>query len=61
MTNLVGRTAIVTGAARGLGRTYAMKLIEAGMNVVAADKADVAETLELMYGPGRPLGVTYPA
>jgi len=58
MTNLVGRTAIVTGAARGLGRTYAIKLMEAGMNVVAADTADVAETLELMYGPGRPLGAT---
>jgi len=58
MTNLVGRTAIVTGAARGLGRTYAMTLMEAGMNVVAADTADVAETVGLMYGPGRPLGVS---
>ncbi len=57
MINLVGRTAIVTGAARGLGRTYAQKLVEAGMNVVAADKADVKETLELMYGPGKGLGV----
>jgi len=57
MTNLVGRTAIVTGAARGLGRTYAQKLIEAGMNVVVADKADVKGTLELMYGPGKSLGV----
>ena len=57
MMNLVGRTAIVTGAARGLGRTYAQKLIEAGMNVVAADKADVKKTLEAMYGPGKALGV----
>ena len=57
MTNLVGRTAIVTGAARGLGRTYAQKLIEAGMNVVVADKADTKETLDLMYGPGKALGV----
>ena len=56
MTNLVGRTAIVTGAARGLGRTYAQKLIEAGMNVVVADKADVKDTLEVMYGPGKTLG-----
>ena len=58
MTNLVGRTAIVTGAARGLGRTYAQKLMEAGMNVVAADKADTKETLELMYGSGKALGVS---
>lgn len=58
MTNLVGRTAIVTGAARGLGRTYAQTLIEAGMNVVVADRADVKETLELMYGPGKSLGVS---
>src|SRR5262245_14788299 len=58
MTNLVGRTAIVTGAARGLGRTYAQKLTEAGMNVVVADKADVNETLGLMYGPGKAIGVS---
>jgi NAD(P)-dependent dehydrogenase (short-subunit alcohol dehydrogenase family) len=58
MTNLVGRTAIVTGAARGLGRTYAQKLMEAGMNVVVADKADTKETLELMYGSGKALGVS---
>jgi 3-oxoacyl-[acyl-carrier protein] reductase len=58
MMNLVGRTAIVTGAARGLGRSYAMKLLEAGMNVVVADKDDLSETLELMYGPGKPLGVS---
>jgi 3-oxoacyl-[acyl-carrier protein] reductase len=57
MMNLMGRTAIVTGAARGLGRTYAMKLIEAGMNVVVADLADTGETMELMYGPGRALAV----
>lgn len=34
---LAGRTAIVTGAARGLGRTMATALIEAGANVVFAD------------------------
>src|SRR5687767_14382494 len=40
------------------GRTYAQKLMEAGMNVVAADKADTKETLELMYGSGKALGVS---
>jgi 3-oxoacyl-[acyl-carrier protein] reductase len=57
MLNLVGRTAIVTGAARGLGRAYAAKLMEAGMNVVAADKADASETVGMLYGPGRALAV----
>ncbi len=57
MFNLVGRTAIVTGAARGLGRAYAIKLMEAGMNVVAADTADTAETVGAFYGAGRGLGV----
>jgi len=53
MMNLMGRTAIVTGAARGLGRTYAMKLMEAGTNVVVADKADTGETMGLLYGPAK--------
>ena len=57
MMNLMGRTAIVTGAARGLGRAYATKMMEAGMNVVVADKTDTAETMELMYGPGKALAV----
>ncbi len=58
MNNLHGRTVIVTGAARGLGRAYALKLMEAGMNVAVADKADTAETMELLYGPGRGLAVS---
>lgn len=36
-SQLEGRTAIVTGAARGLGRTMASALIKAGANVVFAD------------------------
>ncbi|MBT6119035.1 MAG: SDR family oxidoreductase [Rhodospirillaceae bacterium] len=35
--NLEGKTAIVTGAARGLGRSIALTLAEAGADVVAAD------------------------
>ncbi|MCW5771827.1 MAG: glucose 1-dehydrogenase [Rhodospirillaceae bacterium] len=58
MTNLVGRTAIVTGAARGLGRAYAMKMMEAGMNLVVADKGDVGETMELLYGAGKAIAVS---
>ncbi len=57
MLNLHGRTAIVTGAARGLGRAYALKLMEMGMNVVAADKADATDTVKAMYGPGKGLAL----
>lgn len=56
--NLFGKTAIVTGAARGLGRAYATKMYEAGMNVVVADRAPVDETLAGLYGPGKARGTT---
>jgi NAD(P)-dependent dehydrogenase (short-subunit alcohol dehydrogenase family) len=38
----VTRVAIVTGAAKGLGRSYALALAEAGYAVVAADMLDTA-------------------
>lgn len=34
---LEGKVAIVTGAARGLGRAYALRLAELGADVVIAD------------------------
>ncbi|MBT5264925.1 MAG: SDR family NAD(P)-dependent oxidoreductase, partial [Rhodospirillaceae bacterium] len=34
--DMAGKVAIVTGAARGLGREYAIKLAAAGAKVVAA-------------------------
>lgn len=37
MTDLSGRTAIVTGAGQGLGRSYAVALAKAGANVVVND------------------------
>lgn len=55
--NLAGKTAIVTGAARGLGRTYVHRLIDAGVNVVAADTRDCAETVGSAYGAGKGLAV----
>lgn len=37
MTNLDGKTAIVTGGARGIGRQYALRLGDDGANVAVAD------------------------
>ena len=56
--NLTGKTAIVTGAARGLGRAYAQKMVEMGVNVVAADIADCEDTVRGAYGPGTIVGTT---
>src|SRR5712691_3228479 len=39
------KVAVVTGAARGLGRAYAVALAGAGIDVVAVDVADAAETV----------------
>ncbi len=50
-------TAIVTGAARGLGRTYCRALSDAGFDVVAADLADPSETVdEIRAAGGRAVG-----
>lgn len=56
--NLTGKTAIVTGAARGLGQAYAQKMVEMGVNVVAADIADCSETVDAAYGPGKIVGTS---
>ena len=48
--NLAGKTAIVTGAARGLGQAYAKAMAAEGMNVVVADREDVGGTLAAL-GP----------
>jgi p-cumic alcohol dehydrogenase len=44
---LAGKVAIVTGAARGLGREFVRVLAEAGARVVAADVNDCSETAAL--------------
>ncbi|WP_181780448.1 mycofactocin-coupled SDR family oxidoreductase [Pseudonocardia pini] len=67
MTDLTGRVALVTGAARGQGRSHAVHLAAAGADVVALDicaqidtvtypmstPADLAETARLVEGHDR--------
>ena len=54
-----GKVAIVTGAARGLGRQYACSLGAAGAAVVAADKRDCTDTVAAVESAnGRALGIS---
>jgi NAD(P)-dependent dehydrogenase (short-subunit alcohol dehydrogenase family) len=46
------KVAIVTGAARGLGRAYALRLAEEGAKVVVADVLDGSETVEAIKQRG---------
>lgn len=53
---LEGRTALVTGAARGIGRVVARVLAEAGARVALADRdADVNRTAEELHAQGYPV------
>ena len=53
-----GEVVIVTGAARGLGRAYALALAREGYSVVAADIADPAPVVtEIEEAGGTAIGV----
>lgn len=44
MFSLAGKTAVVTGASRGLGQGMALGLAEAGANIIGAGISDMMET-----------------
>jgi 2-deoxy-D-gluconate 3-dehydrogenase len=51
--DLTGKTAIVTGAFRGLGRGMAIGLAEAGADLVLVDREEATETSERVRSLGR--------
>ena len=51
--DLAGKTAIVTGASRGLGRGMAIGLAGAGADLVLVDRDEATETSEKIHALGR--------
>ena len=51
-TRLDNQVAIVTGAARGIGRGIALVLAEAGASIVIGDLLDSSETVRLVVDIG---------
>ncbi|MEE8519539.1 MAG: SDR family oxidoreductase [Dehalococcoidia bacterium] len=52
MDRLKDRVVIITGAARGIGQAYAVRVAQEGANVVAADIQDCEETAGLVKAAG---------
>jgi 3-oxoacyl-[acyl-carrier protein] reductase len=49
---LAGKVVVITGAARGIGQSYAAGLAASGARIVAADRRDCAQTLALVEAAG---------
>lgn len=50
--SLEGKVALITGAARGLGREYALKMAAEGASIVAGDVRGCAETIAAVQASG---------
>ncbi|NUU23489.1 MAG: SDR family NAD(P)-dependent oxidoreductase, partial [Streptomycetaceae bacterium] len=50
---LTGRTAVVTGAARGIGAATAVALAHFGANVAICDREDQGDTAKAIEDAGR--------
>src|SRR3546814_6150448 len=60
--DLSGKTAIITGSSRGIGRAIAEALAEAGANVVISSRKQkdcegVADAINARYGAERAVGI----
>jgi NAD(P)-dependent dehydrogenase (short-subunit alcohol dehydrogenase family) len=55
---LQGKTAVVTGGARGVGHAYCRRLAADGANVVVVNRSDPTESLAKLSGPGKKMGLT---
>ena len=62
MTELAGKTAVVTGGSSGIGRGIATRLVQAGMNVViaATDRQKLTDVAAEIGAVGIPVDVTDP-
>lgn len=59
MGRLQGKTAAITGAARGIGAVMAMRLSEEGANVVVTDVLDTSKTVDAIKAAGgKAVGLT---
>lgn len=58
MDDLSGKTALITGAARGQGRSHAVRLAELGANVIAIDMCAQLESVPYLLATAEDLQIT---